>query len=856
MGYAVANPGAGGHGGGGAFGLVTNLVKDIGDAARGTPEGIVQTVEHPIRTAENVGKSTWQTWSPLFHGDVSKFGHQFYDHPLAPMLDIATVFTGGASVAAKLGIKASDAGLISDSSALARLGKMPTKVDITGQQAGRDVTSLTRTKYLPKNPIYNKVYRSAMTAADRNSGLPGWFLKPMSSAHVYGRLEKVDWAHSGLALRAQIAAMMKAGEVFNKAGHSDWKNLEDQLYSRNYGSLVQHSETIPVSHIPAPEPSSALQSAIKQRDRFAERLQTAHANEQQFLVDRRARIAANSKVGGKGFLLDNPHRETIVTLGHQLDEANKKVARIQKAHETSYAGLHEHFGGAEAPGIPHGYTYVAKVDPTKLFDDHAKNVDDFAKHVGSLADHFTTTDIRKALITTDEHGNPVVHLAHRRELEAGMLDAKNGTHFLAKLARYPTTIWKAVTLGLSPRVIVNNGIGNWFMYAMRQGGSHSAQGFIDAVRFTKGERSAMKMLKDTGSLPKEHFLNQHFRDELGNTFGTASLGSQAGVAENVGGKLGGAGGGNALDKVIGGIYKHGFYKGVHQYSDVPVRAAAISAFLRGDPLVKGLMKSGKSFEDAASTALKSNKELRDRAALHARSVAGDYTTMSGFEQAVRDFVPFYLWDKHIAKHAVNMLRDRTGVVAAGSAVGQEGANATRKQLGNVPDWMIGGIPLNLHIPGEGGRKTLLNTQGMNPYSTVPDLVGFAQALTTGHTEDSAGDTILGTVNPTIKGLIEHTMGQKATGAPITSHGGVIPSTLVDIFNSLRPVALARTAAGATPAQTKNPRLYKTDINTILSSIAGVPIQEADLSRAAQLAAQIANGGKKPKKGRSAYALGH
>jgi hypothetical protein len=96
MGYVIGIPGGSNpsHGGGGALGFVKNLVKDVGDAARGTPEGLVQLATHPVRTAENVGKQTWQDWSPLFHGHVGQFAHQVYDHPLAPMLDIATAFTG------------------------------------------------------------------------------------------------------------------------------------------------------------------------------------------------------------------------------------------------------------------------------------------------------------------------------------------------------------------------------------------------------------------------------------------------------------------------------------------------------------------------------------------------------------------------------------------------------------------------------------------------------------------------------------------------------------------------------------------------------------------------------------------
>lgn len=740
--------GSGGSGGGGVFGFVKNLAHDVGDAARGLPEGLIQTAEHPIRTAENAGKATWQTWSPLFHGDLGKFGHQFYDHPLAPMLDIATVFTGGASVAAKLGLKAADAGLISGDSALAKLGSMPTKVDITGAQAGRDGFNLTRTKYLPTNPIYNKASRALMDAADKSPLVPNWF----SASKVYDRLEKASWAESGLALNAGISAAMKAGEVFNKAGHSDWANLEQQLIGTHYTRALNTANLVPL----------------------------------------------------------------------------KDVLR----------------NGGKAPA---GYKFWREgVDASKPLykDGFAKNIDQFANHMGpALGKKLTTGDVKQASTVLGRDGQVMVRLAHNRALEATYADTRNSVHFLAKLARYPTQVWKAITLGYSPRVVVNNGLGNWLMYSMRQSGSHAIRGFIDAVRYTKGEKAALQMLKETGKLPQSHYLNDFFAPEMGNTFGSSTLGSNLYKDMKDGKTVGGAGGG------IGKIYQKSFYPLVHRYADVPVRAASISAYLRGDPTVKALMKQGYSMNDAARSALRASPELQTRAALHARTVAGNYATMSRTEQAVRDFVPFYLWDKHIAMHATNMLRDRPGRVAVGTAVGQQGANATRKQLGDIPEWMLGAVKLPFKVPGEGNRTTLLNTQGMNPYSSVPDLVGFAQGLTTGHTEDNPGDTILGTVNPVIKGLVEHTMGVKATGAPVTNHGGVIPSTLVDIFNSLRPVQLGRSVAGMTPPTTtktgkpRTPKLYKTDINTILSALVGTPIQEADLTRAHALQKQIETGKK-------------
>jgi hypothetical protein len=107
----------------GVLGLVENLGHDVADAVVGLPAGIVQTARHPIGTAKEIGKSYAATYGPLAHGDVSKFLHTLYSHPLGPILDVATIVTGGAGGIAKAGKVAADAGLITRTGRFANLGE-------------------------------------------------------------------------------------------------------------------------------------------------------------------------------------------------------------------------------------------------------------------------------------------------------------------------------------------------------------------------------------------------------------------------------------------------------------------------------------------------------------------------------------------------------------------------------------------------------------------------------------------------------------------------------------------------------------------------------------------------------------
>lgn len=93
---------SGGHHG--ALGFVENLGSDVGHSIEGLPGGLLQTAEHPIRTAQQIGQSYKQTYGPLVHGDVSKFLHQLYEHPLGPLLDAATVLSLGATGAERIGL--------------------------------------------------------------------------------------------------------------------------------------------------------------------------------------------------------------------------------------------------------------------------------------------------------------------------------------------------------------------------------------------------------------------------------------------------------------------------------------------------------------------------------------------------------------------------------------------------------------------------------------------------------------------------------------------------------------------------------------------------------------------------------
>lgn len=215
---------------GGYLGFTKNLVDDVKDAALGLPMGVVQLFKDPVGVAKEAAGSTWHTWSPLFEGDVGKFGHQFYDHPLAPILDVASVLTGGAALAGKGASIGVAAGKIGAETRLGRIasgsrdishGKFTLNHDnmkwerVEGVPDYTRATSsnpLVRSFQLKKNDIYNALAGEA----------PKWKFSPetpiIGANKRYRRRELTKTWHKHAAMTTQIATMLQAAKFLEDKG--------------------------------------------------------------------------------------------------------------------------------------------------------------------------------------------------------------------------------------------------------------------------------------------------------------------------------------------------------------------------------------------------------------------------------------------------------------------------------------------------------------------------------------------------------------------------------------------------------------------------------------------------------------
>lgn len=397
-------------------------------------------------------------------------------------------------------------------------------------------------------------------------------------------------------------------------------------------------------------------------------------------------------------------------------------------------------------------------------------------------------------------------------------ELSNSSKFVKWFYRKPSSVWKTIQVGFTPRTVTNNGVGNFILYAMRENPVTGSAGLWHAMRIVHGDAKAGEALMHATPFKRNHWMFRHFGTELNNVFGHELLDKNGGRISAV---------------------KSGFYPLVHKLADEPIRMAAISAYLRRDPGVQALMKDGLSFDKAAARALKKDPGLQARAAEHARTIGGDYQTLKPWEKKVRDIAPFYLWDRHILKSTGNLVADTPGRAVLAQQTSKMGKNETEKLLGSLPEFLQGALPLSLlggHA-SSGDRANVLLTQSLNPFATVGELAGLGQTLTAGHTP-STGEALFSQVNPLLTGTVEYGTGQSLlTGAPISRKGGLVTSIGSNLGGSFPEVSIVKglLAQPTTTTKTGKEKLYAVDHTAPVTSFLGVPIRNVSKSAANQMA---------------------
>lgn len=830
-----------------ALGFIGNLASDVKDTVVGLPMGVVETVRNPIKSAKAIGGATWQTWSPLFKGDVGKFAQQVYDHPLAPLLDVATVFTLGASGAARGAGALSKAGVGgARTEKVASLAK-PRKITLEDPKGEK----LPVSRHLSTRPG-RRIFQEIGLLA------PQWYIGPRNAMR-FRNLDRVRDAGLVKATHeAQFAAVLQAGKAVTdpdtapralqeiaggmylgvlrhgggangavdvataerlvKGGHYDYTR-DVRLLDDQSGRLLKRARKEELKwqrerekHAELAHALPKIEKELAEANRELERMYRDGHRVVMPAKGRKKEPSAHARMEQEAAPILEVERR-VKDLEKQLDAAHKAKA----AHDKAVAEI-ERVTDWRTTLEDRGYRDYFRTVSGSL-EDFVKWSDNFGSHIrtnGDLSKAARPKIVRNGKWVTDESR---VYIHRKHDVEMLGREGAASASFLGKAYRKSSFIWKVITLGYTPRTVTNNTVGNWVIAAARDNPAAAAIGLYDAIRITKGDEAALSTALRATPFRKNHWMYRYFADELGNTF-KQTLADETG---RLPGKL-----------------AQGLYPLVHKLSDEPVRMAVISSFLRNSDEVKALRKRGIPLDRAIHRALRANPELRERAAHHARTTAGDYYTLRPWENTLRDLMPFYLWNRHILKTSANMVADTPGRVAIAQRLSSLGIERTEEILGELPEFLRGVIPLGK----KGDRGDVLLTHSLNPFATVADLVSAAEGLTTGGGV-RGGSAVLSQFNPFITGGIEAATGRSIlTGAERPAHGGVIPTLAVNTLLGFPQVRLGQALVTPDSAVTEagNPRLYARDDRSPFTSLLGVPLRSISLEQAAAMAER-----EKPKK---------
>lgn len=792
--------------------LLENLGTDVYETATGLPAGVYHlATTDPRETLPAVLKGMYQTWKPLVEGHPIAFAEQTFEHPLAPILDVAALFTGGATLAGKTAIKLADAGVVAEGSRTARLAKYasePGKMvysDVPGRtgrlktveaaKAGprRDIIGQTQIGVAQRarqefvhsfaqkvGGLFAQTPYEAKFARDFGEGV----VAAQSTLGYYHNLvERVFDTHSGIAKTNMVRKM---GKAYTK---------NDELHAFQSGNLVPLEEYI----------AGATKGGI-----YDPRLYGVMAKDERIFRDRAA--------------IDH-------TTGEVMKTGNGRIVKRK-------------FGSGSIDDVQHDF---GRLMGRRIIDHNPEHMrimtgGEFMKRHG--------LDLRSGLNPTQKY----VALLHKPSRYALGESVGAGMNMAQKFFQKGTFAWKTILLAGSPfRYGFNNFFGNGVLTAMNH--PSAILGMREAWRQIHGADGVKELDRELEHIYQTGEMGNWFRKYHGPQAGQG-LYHSAGVTSS--GKLRAS----HYEKVMQGgeafagktrtsralkRYSSGVFGFVGRYAETSYRAMIAQKVYLKDPRVQKAMEDiRKSDPGMASEAVidkaidrvaRRNPDLVSYVDKQVEDTMGNYFSLMGPERTTRRYVsPFYTWQRHILRAGTKMALDRPGRTAIAAQIGQDGWDISEEWLGeNVPDWMKSYIP-GLDLPGlnkgDVPRTPLINTQGMNPFSQLGEegnALRAALGVVSGSPDaPTLGETFGGLLNPGLQAGIQGlTNTNMLTGAPISSRDALLsPLTNLPQYQFLQ--------RGVAPTEYKQPTLFSKTPEETFYSWLGIPAKEAYLTRARQL----------------------
>lgn len=192
------------------------------------------------------------------------------------------------------------------------------------------------------------------------------------------------------------------------------------------------------------------------------------------------------------------------------------------------------------------------------------------------------------------------------------------------------------------------------------------------------------------------------------------------------------------------------------------------------PHVREARRLGEEGTDAeiAMRMLDTDEVLRDRLTQQTLFDLVDYRGMSGFERKVlRRIIPFYGWLRGISTWTAELGYSHPEQMLALAGVSTVGRAENADWNPRVASFLQGSIRIGAE---HDGVQRVINTQGLNPLSTIGDIAAMARgALSDDPSRSLAGGTLTGQINPYLKVFAQAALNKGkdfGTGMPMLSPG--------------------------------------------------------------------------------------
>lgn len=412
--------------------------------------------------------------------------------------------------------------------------------------------------------------------------------------------------------------------------------------------------------------------------------------------------------------------------------------------------------------VPAGYEYLRRTsgetisETAKYRGEHLRALEE---EYGREKDISTKDSAAPDIDFSDADGSTyrlIIPKAYADEFRAEALRSNTA---IGRIFKNGTDVWRSLVLHLRLPWLVNNIVGNTFLFAMRFAG---VRGLANFARMIASNPATRKFIPQMERIALPHLTDEQMRvifpeqvrgthfetqtPELSTVFPNAL---RQRTAESRAGTVG--------VNTLSGIPR--LLPRADKATERRLRRAATNEILRSSPEVKAIYKTMKkqgsgTFHDAVTKAIADDPHFRDYVVREVNDALGNFLSLTRSERnALRKTVPFYAWLREISRITAHTLADRPGRVALLSQMAQV---ASEIQPQDVPRYMAGSVLGSKlgwlsRITGgdEGGLSTVLQLHGASPYGTVADLGYSLAALAPGSNKYNVRD-FAGQFHPAIQ----------------------------------------------------------------------------------------------------------